>query len=323
MKKIGLLGAGYIAQNHVEAWHRLENVRIATVCDKNEVKAKIIAEKSNAQVVTNLEDLLNSGIDALDVCLPTKFHFEAVMAAMSSKIPVLCEKPMALTYDSAEVMVHTAESNNIPFMIGFCLRFDPNYAYFKKVMKKQAYGKLKSLRLFRNSAIPFYSESQWLLDANLSGGVALDLHIHDVDLIYWLLGTPEWVFTRANPASIGTSYGYQDIVVSTEATWRAHRSYPYSAGFDAQFEQASLVLKDGELKLYTESEEKIIRNVMQELSAPEITGSDLYQNEISYFNYCLNNHLKPEYCLPGDSLNAHRILMLELESAKSGKKIKF
>lgn len=321
MKKIGIIGAGYIGKSHAEGWFSIKDVKICGICDKNHEKASIIAEKYDTLVYTDLEELLQSGIDVLDVCVPTKYHYATVMNAFQKNISVLCEKPMALTLEEAEVMVKTAGERNLTFMIAHCVRFDPNYAYIKKVIENQLYGKLKSVRIYRDSAIPLYSESQWLLDTNLSGGVSMDLHVHDVDLIYWFLGLPNWVFTRNNSSSINTSYGYDNIVATTEATWRTQNSFPFNAGYDIQFEQATLTYSGGTLNLYTDKEEKILDNIAELLSISEISGSSIYYNEIAYFYNCLVNHIKPDYCLPNDSLNAHNILMSEIESGQSGNKI--
>lgn len=323
MLKVGLIGAGYIAKCHIEAWSQLENVNISAVCDKDKKRAEEIAQKYNSKILTDLNNLLNSGIDVLDVCLPTKFHFETVMAAIDKKIPVLCEKPISLSFEEAEIMIKKAKSENVLLMIAHCIRFEPHYAYLKKSIEEKTYGNLHSLRIFRNSSTPVYSESQWLLNTELSGGVAMDLHIHDVDLIYWMLGAPKWVFTQANAFSIATSYGYDEFLISSEASWRKQKLFTFQAGFDAHFEKATLEFNYGKLKIIKDLEIQEINNFTELNSYPQISTPNLYNNEILYFYNCIMNGEKPNYCSPIDSLAAHQLTLLEIESSKQEKKLNF
>lgn len=315
MLKVGLIGTGYIGNVHAECWSKINNVELFAVCDSNMKKANCFSNIFGAQAFDNDKEFLDSGIDILDVCIPTSLHLPVVERALKRKIAVLCEKPIASNYNDAQRMIKLNKESNTKLMIAHCVRFDPYYAYLKSIIQDNRFGELISLRIYRNSAIPQYSEGQWLLNKNISGGVAMDLHIHDVDVIYWLLQKPEWLLSNANDNIITTIYGYVNKNVVSEASWRMQDPYPFNAGYDAHFENATVVYSDWKLHIYKGSEHIEIKNILSELHFKEIQTDNSYMNEIQYFLDCVMTDTEPVYCLPEDSLNAHRILLSEMESA--------
>lgn len=316
MLKIGLIGTGYIGKVHAECWSKMENAVLHAVCDSNREKASQFGAEYGAAAFENVTEFIDSGIDVIDICVPTPFHMELAEQAAKRKISVLCEKPIASNLGDAEKMIKLFEKNTAMLMIAHCVRFDPCYAYLKKIVEERTYGELTSLRIYRNSAVPKYSEGQWLLNKEVSGGVAMDLHIHDVDIIYWLLKKPDWVFSSANDGRIASTYGYSGKSVSSEASWRTQTSYPFNAGYDAQFEKGSVLYTDWKLQLFLDDGCRIVDNVVDVLESDIIKTNDAYLNEIKYFVKCLESNAAPTYCLPQDSLFAHQVLLAELESAR-------
>src|SRR5690606_1800725 len=109
------------------------------------------------------------------------------------------------------------------------------------------FGELRALHLRRIIAKPDWGDDSWFKDPNLSGGMVVDLHIHDVDYILHLLGAPASVTSRAliekdEIQSIRTFYDYGENgpLVSSEAGWINAPSLPFEHGYDAFFDDATI-----------------------------------------------------------------------------------
>ena len=135
-------------------------------------------------------------------------------------------------------------------MIAQCLRFQGEHACVKELIDGGRYGKVVSADFSRVSMTPGWSAGggrSWFLDESKSGGVALDLHIHDTDLVNWWFGRPKAVSSQAHRRAdgvmvhIATSYLYPDKVVSAVGNWGAVPSFVFEASFRVMFERAVVV----------------------------------------------------------------------------------
>ena len=165
---------------------------------------------SKYRLYTDIDDMLEKEeLDIVDIALPTYLHAEVSVKALNKGINVLCEKPMALTVEECRKMIEAAEKNNRKLMVAQCLRFWPEYEYLKECVETKRFGDVLSGYFFRGGSTPKWSYQNWLLKKEKSGGVILDQHIHDVDMINWLFGTPEAVSSIAKnviPAAVMTLY---------------------------------------------------------------------------------------------------------------------
>ena len=149
----------------------------------------------------------------------------------------------------------------------------------------------------------------------------VDVHIHDTDVLSFMLGVPESVYTKGSFSCCTTLYNYnKNLLVSSSAVWRNASAYPFSPSFEAAFEEGVLKLSDNDLYLYTN--DGVVKNVEQSEEMPFYLESDnLIANEITYFCHCLENGLSPERCLPENSLKSLEIVFAESESMESGREV--
>lgn len=123
--------------------------------------------------------------------LPTFLHEEVAVYALNHGVHVFSEKPMALSADGCEHMIHAAEENQRKLMIGQCLRFDSAYSKLKEYVENKTFGAPYRAEFSRYSQKPTWTWNDWILDPEKSGGCVLDMHVHDVDLINWIFGIPK------------------------------------------------------------------------------------------------------------------------------------
>jgi len=190
--KFGIIGCGRIAQRHAEHINKVG--KLSAVCDIVFEKASTLGEKYNANVFTNVDDLLmkQKEIDVIAVCTPNGLHAEHSIKSLDGGFHVLCEKPMALTVKDCSEMIEAAKRNNKQLFIVKQNRFNPPVAAVKKIIDEGRLGKIYSVQLncFWNRDNAYYNNS-WKGTKKLDGGTLFTQFSHFIDLLYWMIGDVE------------------------------------------------------------------------------------------------------------------------------------
>ncbi|MBQ9131420.1 MAG: Gfo/Idh/MocA family oxidoreductase [Clostridia bacterium] len=313
---VAVIGSGFMGETHLGVF--VNKAQRVILCSNDPEKGQALADRYGCAFYSNHRQMLEAErIDLVSICVPTPLHASISIDCLNAGTHVLCEKPFASTLAEAEDMIRAAKAANKQLMIAHCVRFSRYYHYLRSCIADQRYGKLMYLHLFRHSAAPGWSASNWLSDPRISGGVVRDLHIHDTDLIKHVLGMPGSVYTTGDHLSCSTSYAYgTDLSVTASGSWRTTKSFAFDSGFDASFEGAVLQLKNGTLRLLTEEggqdplENEEFPHYLQSLND--------YENEIEYFCHCVANGCSPDLCMPTDTLESLRVNLAESESLATG-----
>ncbi len=260
---IGLVGLGFMGVPHYRAIKRIDGARVTALCEANEkrlggdwtdVQGNIggsggVEDVSGINKYTRLEDFLKDpDVELVDICLPTPFHRDAAIQAMEAGKHVLVEKPIALTVADADAMVETSRRTGRKLMVAQVLRFFPEFAYLKQLVDSGERGALLGVHLKRIIARPKWSTGGWLSDPKQTGGVALDLHIHDSDFIRHLIGTPDAVQCSGvvSPGGevvyIAAQYLFEGRNVTATANSGAIASptVVFEQGYDVYLEKATI-----------------------------------------------------------------------------------
>lgn len=302
MLNVAIIGLGNISNAHIPAWREIENTQIVAVCD---IRSELFEKVPEARSYTNYCELLEKEqVDIVDICLPTFLHVEVSLAALKKGIHVLCEKPISLNPEDAQLLYRTAQEHNVRFMVAQVIRFWPEYVALKQMADTQKYGKLLSGVMQRIGSIPRKSWNNWMLDGKISGGVPYDLHIHDLDFAVHAFGVPTKMESHraVNPQQdyVHAVYTYPDFWISIEASWYAC-AYPFRMSFRFQFEQAVVTYENGKLTVYENSGaiyEPLAANLEQNYGADNLPCSDGYGNEIRYFVDCVCHGTSPDMVKP-------------------------
>lgn len=232
--RVGILGAGFMGATHARAFAVTEGAHLAGLWSRSAEKAHVLAAESGARVWEDPIALIKSpDIDAVSITLPTFVHREYAIAALRAGKPVLLEKPMALTLaDCDAILAAQAETGSL-LMMAHTLRFWPEYEMAVALAQSGTLGAPLSAVAWRQTSHAAWSP--WFADASLSGGAVLDLHIHDLDLMNWIFGAPQSIYSRG---AIGPSGGY-DLAMTTldygnaqcivEGNGMMPQGYPFSA----------------------------------------------------------------------------------------------
>jgi predicted dehydrogenase len=231
--RLAIVGAGIISGYHARALQGLADARVTWVADQDLERARALAAELGARATADNDEALGaSDVDAVLVAVPTPFHRPVVELAAVHGKHVLCEKPIARSVEDAEAMIAACAAAGARLMVGQVVRFFPEYARIKTVLDEGTLGPIGLVRSSRVGSSPGLTRA-WIGDLALSGGVVVDLMIHELDTLRWYFGDLARVFAH------GLSYSpYQatadhaqallrfesGVVAHVEASW-AHAAF--------------------------------------------------------------------------------------------------
>ncbi|NIV28468.1 MAG: Gfo/Idh/MocA family oxidoreductase, partial [Anaerolineae bacterium] len=183
---VGVIGLGRMGQIYAEHLAGLQQVRIASVSDLVEERAVQLAGEFGAGSWTaDYRDILqNKSVDAVFVTSSTSTHREVVIAAAEAGKAIFCEKPIALTLEDTDDMIAALDRTGVMFQAGFMRRFDRGYAAAKHKIEEGAIGEPVTFKSIGRD--PFCPDLEYA-KPSVSGGLILDMAIHDFDLARWLM----------------------------------------------------------------------------------------------------------------------------------------
>ena len=194
--RIGVVGSGFMGGVHADAW-RAAGAPITSVLTRpGSTSGADLARQHGAAAVTDWEEFL-AGVDVVDLCTPMHLHADGVLRVARAGRAVVVEKPLARTAAQAAELVATCEQLGVPLLVAHVLRFFPEYARAKEVVDRGDIGRPGVLRLARNRSLPEKTGDNWFLDDEKSGGLVLDLMIHDLDYAQWVAGPVTSVYARS------------------------------------------------------------------------------------------------------------------------------
>jgi myo-inositol 2-dehydrogenase/D-chiro-inositol 1-dehydrogenase len=184
--RVGLVGAGVISHNHLPNLQRLgAQVRVYSEAGAPELVTAHGGTVSASTVAASLDELLDWA-EVIDLASPTFTHYPLARQALLAGRDVICEKPLARTDEQAAELVLLAEQTGRRLYPSHVVRYFPAYARLHGAVRDQRLGDLAVLRFYRSGGFPV--RSAWFADLALSGGVVLDMMIHDLDIARWLAG---------------------------------------------------------------------------------------------------------------------------------------
>jgi predicted dehydrogenase len=321
--RVGIVGAGFMGEAHAAAWKSL-GVRSLTVHDSAPAAAERLAGKFGAGTAGSFGELF-AACDVVDVCTPTHLHREVVEAAAAAGRPVICEKPLARTVEDGEAMIAACRRAGVPLFVAHVVRYINEYVAAKAAVDAGRVGRLAVIRLRRESARPNKPADHWFFDPALSGGVMMDLLVHDYDYARYLAGDVESVWARTVRDSSGKDLDFGFAVLRHTSGAITHVAggwvYPWPV-FRTGFEIAG----DGGLIQYESTDAApVTPYLIGERGAGEATtglpDSPVAENpwalELADFVAAIQGK-RPARVTAEDGLEAVRIANAVIESSRTG-----
>jgi myo-inositol 2-dehydrogenase / D-chiro-inositol 1-dehydrogenase len=183
--RIGVIGVGRIGRMHAELLaHRVPGAAVEVVYDAYEPTALDVAAGLGVPVAASVEEILASDVDAVAICSSTDTHTELMIRAAESGKAMFCEKPVSLDLTELDRALTAVRESGVPFQIGFNRRFDPAHASVREAVASGAIGEPHLVRISSRDPAPPPLEY-----VRHSGGLFLDMMIHDFDMARFVTGS--------------------------------------------------------------------------------------------------------------------------------------
>ena len=326
--RVGIVGAGFMGTTHAAGWAETD-AEIVGFAAETATEAEPLALAYGARVFPELQALIDA-VDVVDVCTPTHLHHPIVLQAAAAGKHVICEKPVARHVAEAQEMVRACREAGVQLLVAHVVRFFPEYALAQAQVAGGAIGRPGVLRLMRGSYRPKKPVGNWFLDEAKSGGILMDLMIHDFDYARWIAGEVESVFARRVTAT------HPDAPVDYGLAILRHRSgaLTHVAGAWAYppptFRTGLEIAGDRGLIQFDSDMTAPITNLLRRdggADAPDValppspTSESPYTTQIKEFYNALQGD-GPSRVTAEDGLAAVQIAIAAMESVTSGKAVR-
>lgn len=251
MIRVGQVGLGWFGSIHLQTWQGVRGAAVTGVCDVDPSRftfddSSLAQDKFHSGHVNSLrelpsgvdeyhdlDDLLASGIDLLDVVTTEGSHAECVRRGLERGIDVVVEKPLALSHSEARELVELARTNGCNLYVGHVLRFDPRNVCLAETLDRAALRHMSFQRNFQTAAHDVYGRVHPVHSAV----------VHDLDLALWYAGRPpaqvhtyeSSFLQRETPDVVDIVLEWDDgLRAIVQNSWHLAPSCPYGFEFEAK-----------------------------------------------------------------------------------------
>ncbi len=226
---IGIIGCGSISSYHINALRLIPEAHISTYCDVDTAKAEAAAGVDAGWCADYHELLLDPAIDAVCILTPNYLHKEMTIAAAAAGKHIFVQKPMATSSQECTDMIEAAERNGVKLFQSYMHRYFEESRWIRDFLQDGGLGTIHSVRI--RNAIPGSDYSSWQYDSGLcgKGGVMIDIGVHGVDLIQYLLGAIEEVISCSTRQILSERYVLGEVIHPDNEDY-AHALYRLETG---------------------------------------------------------------------------------------------
>jgi len=317
LMKVGVLGTGAMGNVHARQYRLMPDVQIG-FRERHPERADTFHASGESARFDSAEQLIEWA-DVIDICLPTDLHMEYALKAIEAGKPLFLEKPMTTSLADAEKLIHAADKANVPFMVGQVVRFFPEYALGHRLVKNGTVGTPSAARLRRGGGLTPSGANGWFMDHSRSGGVLVDLAIHDFDWLRWTLGEVKFLYSRSLGATTGQGPDYALTTLTFESGAVAHveSTWMDPGGFRTCYEVAG---SEGLIEFDSRTTPGIRTHLHSGIKLDQTVSSedDPYYKELAGFLGAVKNGT-PVPVTGHDGMVALSLSLAALESAKTGK----
>ena len=183
--RIGLIGTGRIGRMHAGIIVTTPNLSLTRVVDIDSASALEAAELFGAKVSDSISDLINApDVDAVVICSSTDTHVDLIIEASRAGKALFCEKPISIDLAKVDEAIAAVNEARVPFVVGFNRRFDPHHRAVRDAVKRGDIGDVHLVRITSRDPSP-----PPISYVKISGGIFLDMMIHDFDMAHYLTGS--------------------------------------------------------------------------------------------------------------------------------------
>lgn len=249
---IGILGTGF-GKYHGEQYKKIDPSIQLTFWGRDEEKLKGISAEFQCKYTTDINEFLNdSTFDFIDICLPTQLHAEYALKAIRNNHSVLIETPAVTSLKEGFGIIEAAKETGRKVLVDMFLRYDPYYCMLHDLTQSKKYGALKHLAIYRKTP-PIWGKLG-------SDAIASALMIHDLDFAAWLSKDLKLISSEVTINSDNSGAVLDCLLADPSLKVHVHGNSmlsfdaPFSVGYEATFEHATISYHENSSKAAVEAE---------------------------------------------------------------------
>jgi len=330
--KAAVVGAGLMGNVHADSLACIGGISLKWVVDKHESRGKALAEKYGATWTTDVNPMLKDSSTQIVVhALPTYHRLEYLKKYIDAGKHILCEKPLARNLEDAQTILNSATGYDKVFMTGHVVRYFWEYAHARNLIESGEIGNPGIARLSRCSGVPASRNGtdNWYLDFQRSGGVLLDLAIHDLDWLLWTFGPVKRCFAQmTDPKDRHADYALgiikfkNGVLAHVETSWSEAPGSFWST-FEVSGSCGIMEYDMRDAKTLTLTHKSASHDAKPGTVVPESpTFESPYMSEMKHFVECIEKGKKP---LTGvkEAYEAARLALDLIKSAQTGMPVEY
>lgn len=320
--KTAVIGCGGMGTIHANRYLAMPEAELAAVCDIKAQAAEVLANAAGVSGYTSAQEMLAEiKPEVVSIAVPTYLHVQLLKLAADYGAHIICEKPLALSAEEAEEAVQYCQARGVSLFVGHVVRFFPSYKQLADSIQRLGGTQGGIYHARRAGGHPGQVQA-WFRDPLLSGGVILDLMIHDIDYIRGTFGEGVEVYafqhqTEAMEYASATFRFRNGTLAQLVAFW----GYPGSFHTSFEYADAAGIITGGS---GDDDSLHIRRSVITDGGGPgfvetpsSVLLKDPYYLELEHFLGCLATGREP-LVSAGDAVEAVRWAEAAKRSALTG-----
>jgi predicted dehydrogenase len=299
--KFAVIGCGHIGKRHAEMIMRNTDAELVALADIKP-KEKLKIEAYPVPYFGSLKELLASGmdIDVINIATPNGYHAEQALECLAAKKHVVVEKPMALTKNDAEKVIHNSLHVNKHVFAVMQNRFSPPSVWIKELIESGKLGKIYMVQLncYWNRDERYYVPDSWHGTQDLDGGTLFTQFSHFIDIMYWLFGDITGIQAKFAQNNHKETTDFEDSgFVTFDFVNGGMGALQYSTSvWDKNLESSmTIIAENGSVKIGGQYMDKVdychIKNYVMPELAPTNPGNDYgaYKGSAANHHYVIDN----------------------------------
>jgi UDP-N-acetylglucosamine 3-dehydrogenase len=236
---LAIIGAGLMGSQHARSAAACGAVELVGTHAYDRDQATALASQHGCEVFDSFEQVLGDDrVEAVLIATPTSTHDELAQLAMATGRHAFVEKPVTRSLEDALALRRTARHVDRVLGVGHVIRYFPEYRQIAAAIERGDVGTPAVATFGRRCQQPDWAPDRWHTDMTRSGGVAVDMLIHDIDLVRWYFGEPSEVYARVvgSDRHDGLDYALATLTVPDGPICHLHGSWAEPEGFSQSAE---------------------------------------------------------------------------------------
>jgi len=324
--KVAIVGCGGLGNVHASSYAKVPGVTVVGVCDIQPDLMENMAKRTGATAYSSFDEMLEkSGCEVVSVTLPSYLHKEYSIRAANAGKHVICEKPIALNLEDAAEMISVCEKNGVRLFIGHVVRFFPEYVQMRNKINDGSLGRIGVAHAKRIGGHPG-DRRPWFAEDDKSGGVVIDLMIHDLDFFRWSLGEVRSVYGLRTVEG-NVDYASATLVFESGAVANVEAHWGYPGPFTTAAEIAGskgVIRSDSSQNKSVQVRKAAAKDASGPfVEVPQSPGfTNPFEKEIHHYIDCIRENREP-IVTAQDAYKALEIGLAVMESVRTGQAVVF